>query len=555
MSTDESPAILEVRGVTKTFGRTVALDDVDLTVGSGRTHGLMGRNGAGKSTLIAVLAGVLAPDVGTVLLDGRAVPPSALLRSDDAVACVYQHPRLLPDLSVAENLALGRRSSHRLVRWRGVRERAERILDEWDVPVSARTLARQLTVEQRQLVEIARALSRGHRLVLLDEPTAQLDRKASQRLFARMRTLQAQGLTFLFISHHLHELYDVCDDVTVLRDGRRIVTAAVADLPSDQLVRAMVGDTHGALPHEPRQHEPGRPSRTEPGAGAAATRSGALLRLRELSLGGAYHDVTLSVWPGEIVALAGLAPSGKSQVADTVVGLLRADSGSVEIDGEPLRPGSVPPALRAGVGYVPEDRHARGFAPQLSIAENLTTTLRSMSDGNAWRRHGERRRAAADLAEHLDIVPRDLRTPVQSLSGGNQQKVVMGRALATDPRVLVLVNPTAGVDVASKALLYAAVKQARGNGAAILLVTDEAAELRLADTVVVLYKGRVRAAFQAPVPMPEVVAAIEGVEDEADIAAAGAGSGHSRNGPPVRRPTPRLQPVRAEFVHTHDRER
>jgi len=382
------------------------------------------------------------------------------------------------------------------------------------VNVRPTTLARDLTVEQRQLVEIARALSRGSRLVILDEPTAQLDRRASSRLFEQMRKLQAADVTFLFISHHLHEIYDVCQDVTVLRDGRHVTSARVTQLALPQLVRAMVGDA--TAPDLDTSHQPAadRPisvamrmqAKPVPGPGEDP-----LLRVDNLTLTGSYRDICLQVEAGEIVTLAGLTSSGKTELADTIVGLRRPTAGTIVLRGRPLQLGRIDRAIAAGIGYVPEDRHARGFAPQLSIAENLTSSITGRLGTFGIVRRSQRARLAGQLADRLQIVPTDLRVPVCDLSGGNQQKVVMGRALANRPTLLILINPTAGVDVASKQALYRLVQDVRRDGTAVLLVTDESDELALGDRAIVMFDSRITTQFQQPWQPADLIAAIEGV--------------------------------------------
>ncbi|MGH3377792.1 MAG: sugar ABC transporter ATP-binding protein, partial [Actinoallomurus sp.] len=350
---------MATRAVSKRFGVTVALDEVSLAVAGGQVHGLVGRNGAGKSTLVSVLTGLVAPDAGTVEFAGEPAPPQADREAwRSRVACVYQKSTVIPSLSVAENLFLNRQGDG-LISWGALRRRARDLLDAWEVDVDVRVPAERLGVEQRQLVEIARALSHGSRFIVLDEPTAQLDGSAIERLFARMRSLRESGVTFLFISHHLDEVYEVCDTVTVLRDARHIVTSPVAELDKTALVAAMTGEATSLI--EPSE----RPAPTE---GTPA------LQVSGLGLPGVFTDVSLTVAPGEVVGLAGSGGSGKMAVGEVVVGLRRAAYGTVEIGGVRPRPGSVPAALRAGAGFVPQDRHREGLVPELSIAENTTLT-------------------------------------------------------------------------------------------------------------------------------------------------------------------------------------
>ncbi|MFC3992478.1 sugar ABC transporter ATP-binding protein [Actinoplanes siamensis] len=495
----EQPPVVTATHITKRFGSTVALADSGIVVRPGETHALVGRNGAGKSTLVGILTGLQAPDEGTVAFHGRPSPP---LSDRDAwrslVACVYQKSTIIPELTVAENLFLNRhtRGPGRLIQWGALRRDAERLLAEWSVDVDPRQPASTLSVEQRQFVEIARALSFGARFIILDEPTAQLDAAGIDRLFARLRNLREQGVTLLFISHHLQEIYQICDQVTVLRDARHIVTTAVAALGRQALVSAMTGeDVH--LPTAPRGRRPADAPVLLSVQGLV-TRSGA--------------EISLEALAGEVVGIAGGGSSGKVEVAEAIVGLARPAAGTVTLDGRRLRPGDVPDALDAGVGLVPRDRHREGFVPMLTIAENVTMTvpgrIRRRGLLSPARRDALARQAIADLAIKSDSP----QVPVAELSGGNQQKVVMGRALAGDPKLLVLITPTAGVDVRSKQTLLGVVEQVRQRGSTVLIVSDELDDLRICDRVLVMVQGRVVAEKVSGWSDNELVATMEGVD-------------------------------------------
>jgi len=493
--------VAQATGITKRFGSTVALRDAGITITPGQTHALVGRNGAGKSTLVSILTGLHAPDEGTVTFGGE---PAPRLADRDAwrqrVACVYQKSTIIPGLTVAENLFLNRhdRGPGGLISWRTVRGRARELLRTWSVDVDVRTPAGELDVEQRQFVEIARALSFGARFIILDEPTAQLDAAAINRLFARIRDLQRQGVTFLFISHHLQEIYEICDTVTVFRDARHILTAPVAALPRAELVAAMTGEGATAAARARRRL-----------AGTATTD---VLAVEGAALQGAYEDVSVRIRAGEIVGLAGAASSGRTEVAETVVGLRATDTGTVTIAGVRPRPGSVPAALRAGAGFVPQDRHRQGFVPEMSIADNGTLTIPERL-GPPGLIDGRRRDAfARSMIENLAIKTPGPELPVSGLSGGNQQKVVMARAMANDPKVLVLINPTAGVDVRSKEFLLGKVEEIAESGTGVLIASDELDDLRMCDRVLVMFQGRVVAEKAGGWHDHELVAAMEGVD-------------------------------------------
>ncbi|NES37392.1 sugar ABC transporter ATP-binding protein [Micromonospora sp. PPF5-17] len=493
------PPVVEAVDITKRYGSTLALDSASILIRSGETHALVGRNGAGKSTLVSILTGLQEPDHGQVAFAGRPAPPlsdrGAWRRR---VACVYQKSTIIPTLTVAENLFLNRqaRGRDRLIRWATVRREAERLLRDWSVAADVDQPAGTLTVEDRQFVEIARALSFGARFIILDEPTAQLDAAGIDRLFIRIRELQRQGVTFLFISHHLQEIFEICDTVTVFRDARHIRTAAVADVTPAELITAMTGEDAVV------------PSATRPAPPADAAD---LLTVDGL-VTNTGAEASLRVRAGEVVGLAGGGGSGKVEVAETIVGLRRPAAGTVRLDGRRLRPGSVPDALAAGVGLVPQDRHRQGLVPMLSVGENITMTvpgrLRRRGFVSPARRDAFAERTIAELA----IKTGGPGQPVSGLSGGNQQKVVLGRALASDPKLLVLITPTAGVDVRSKQNLLGAVHQVSARGTAVLVVSDELDDLRDCDRVLVMFSGRIVREMPRGWRDADLVAAMEGVD-------------------------------------------
>ncbi|WP_033307873.1 sugar ABC transporter ATP-binding protein [Streptomyces iakyrus] len=493
-----STSLAEARGVVKRYGPTTALADGRLTVLPGESHALVGRNGAGKSTLVRILTGLQAPDEGTVRFDGEPAPP---LADRDAwrrkVACVYQHPTVVPELTVAENLFINRQPLHRgFISWRRLKSEAAALLDTWDVRVDPGARTAGLKVEDRQMVEIARALSFGARFIVLDEPTAQLDNREIERLFTRMRALQDSGVTFLFISHHLQEVYEVCQTVTVLRDARWITTAPVADLPRQALVEAMAGETIAETAERQRAVDAAGP---------------VLLDVRGLR-SAAYEDIDLTVRRGEVVGLAGSSASGKIELAETFTGLHTPTGGTARLDGAPLPFGDVRGTLEAGVGFVPRDRHEQGLVFGMSIGDNATLSVLDRLGRFGFVGTERKRGVAAGLIERLDIHAEGPEQPVSDLSGGNAQKVVMARALASDPRLLVLVNPTAGVDVKSKEALLVRVDGAREDGTAVLVVSDELDDLRRCDRVLVLFHGRVVAEHPAGWRDHELIASIEGVD-------------------------------------------
>ncbi len=495
-------------GVSKHFGATVALHDVGLTVRPGESHALVGRNGAGKSTLVSILTGLTRPDAGKVLFGGEPAPPITDRNAWRArVACVYQKSTIIPTLSVAENLYLNRQDtvagSRGRISWRALRASAAELLRTWNIDVDPRVEAGRLTVEQRQTLEIARALSFGARFIILDEPTAQLDGSGIQRLFERLRALRAAGVAFLFISHHLQEIYEICQTVTVYRDARHVLTRPVAELGKAALIEAMTGDAVGLR---------------EIGDGVPEVRTDApeLLRVDHLTGTSEFADVSFSVRAGEVLAVAGAVGAGAVALGETVVGLRKPLGGTVTVAGRPVRPGSVPAGLAAGIGFLPEDRHRQGLVPLRSIEENLTLTVTDRLGRFGFVSESARRRTAVGLMRRLEVKAAGPDQPVSALSGGNQQKVVMGRALASEPKVLVLIRPTAGVDVRSKESLLGTVEAAAAAGSAALIISDELDDLRAADRVIVMYKGRVVTELSRGWTDRQMVAAIEGLQSEGD---------------------------------------
>ncbi|KUM79219.1 sugar ABC transporter ATP-binding protein [Streptomyces sp. ISL-22] len=494
--------LVDARGIVKRYGPTTALADGRLTVLPGESHALVGRNGAGKSTLVTILTGLQAADQGEVRFDGEPAPP---LADRDAwrrkVACVYQKPTVVPELTVAENLFINRQPLNRgFISWRRLRSRAADLLATWDVHVDPEARTADLKVEDRQMVEIARALSFGARFIILDEPTAQLDKREIERLFTRMRALQASGVTFLFISHHLQEVYEVCQTVTVLRDARWITTAPVAELPRRALVEAMAGESIEVIAEQ--AVDPGDVDHDAP----------VLLEARGLT-SPAYENVDLTVRRGEVVGLAGISGSGKVQLAESLAGLHTPTSGTARLDGARLPFGDVRAALEAGVACVPRDRHDQGLVAGMTIGDNATMSVLDRLGRFGFVGTERKRDVATALIERLDIHTEGPDQPVSDLSGGNAQKVVMARALASDPRLLVLINPTAGVDVKSKESLLARVDSAREDGIAVLVVSDELDDLRRCDRVLVLFHGRVVAEHPAGWRDHELIASIEGVDN------------------------------------------
>jgi simple sugar transport system ATP-binding protein len=468
--------------------------------------------------MVNILSGLQGPDQGEVTFAGESAPPAGAVHAwRRRIATVHQHSMIVPELTVAENVFLGRLPKRRgRVDWSAVRTQAAAVLGEWGSGVDPAKLCRDLSVEQRQIVELARAIASGTTVLLLDEPTAALERDAVLRLFTRVRQLADSGVAVLYISHHLEEVFDICDEVAVLRDGELVLSAPTAELTTDGLVNAMV---HGH-PTRPSESElADQDSRTNvaqlPVHPAAA--GGPVLELRELTAASEHGDlngVSLTVAPGESVGVVGLISSGVVTVGRIAAGIASGDAGEVLVDGRKPPGGDRAAALEAGVGYIPEDRRAAGYVGGLSIAENVTMSITDRL--SAGRLGLLRRRAVTDAArpwaDSLALVASSLRQPVSDLSGGNQQKVTVARALARDPKLVVAITPTRGVDVASKELLLRALRRAADAGAGLLLATDELDDLEYCDRVLVIVRGRIAAEVPGGrFDRTAMIAAIEGV--------------------------------------------
>jgi len=528
-------ALVEVTGVEKRFGTTRALRGVDLSLDAGQCLGLVGRNGAGKSTLVSILSGLSEPDAGTVRFGGAPAPRTGDIgRWREWIATVFQHSMIVPHLSVAENVFLGAMPSMlrpsaagpSLVSWRAMRRRTRGIMGEWGLDIAPETPCGELSVEQLQVVEIARALARGARCVLLDEPTAALERQAIRRLFDRVRQLTAAGVAVLYISHHLEEVFEICRDVAVLRDGELVLTAPTASLSKDDLVAAMVGGVATA----------GQASAGAGGAAAVAAVEGAsapgeaapgdaVLEVDGLtsdSARGRLSGVSLRVRAGEVVGVTGLLSAGVATIGRVIAGAEAHSGGEVRLHGRPVPPGQRAAAQRAGIGYIPEDRRAEGFVAHLGVAENTTMAITRELSGRLGVLSPRRRAiAAAPFTAGLSLVSSGPAQPVAELSGGNQQKVTVARTLAHRPSLIVAITPTRGVDVASKELLLSSLASvAATSGAGVLLCSDELSDLEICDRVLVLVRGEVFTEFSnPPFDRDTLILATEGITGMTDEAA------------------------------------
>ncbi|WP_352580633.1 sugar ABC transporter ATP-binding protein [Mesorhizobium sp. M0088] len=499
--------MIEARAVSKSFGPTRALSDVTMSVAAGEMRALLGRNGAGKSTMVSLLTGLLTPDHGELLIGG--LPPA----SAESVACVYQHSRLVPALSVSENIMMGGypRGAWGQISWPRLRDAARRELEPWGLADIASRLVEDIDPVQAKVVEICRALARSPRVVLLDEPTAGLDRRDAERLFEFIRQLKERAVTLIYVSHHLDEVYRLCDSATVLRDARHIVTAPLSDLPKQALINAMVGQ---------QGHSPflGHDSKSHGAVDLPKVEGETRLEVKGLSVTDRVIDFDLTVKRGECVGIAGLEGSGKAELGAALAGLLKPDRGALRIDGRSFRLGDVRAAIRAGIGYVPQNRHAQGMVTLLPVSENATMTAtrmlaRPLIPGllNVLFQ-SDRDKVYERLARQWQIVAASPQQLIGELSGGNQQKCVMARGLATDPKVLVLQNPTAGIDVAAKASIMRSLRDILAKGASVVVISEDADDFALCSRVVVINRGKAGRQLGAEWTEGELVAAMQGIE-------------------------------------------
>ncbi|MEU8699068.1 sugar ABC transporter ATP-binding protein [Streptomyces sp. NPDC091387] len=479
------PPLLTMSGITKSFPGVRALDGVDLEVQAGEVHCLLGQNGAGKSTLIKVLAGAHQPDGGEITWRGSpTVLKTPITAMRLGIATIYQELDLVEGLSVAENVFLGHEptSAGFVVRTREGRTAAAALLKRLGHPeIDPARPVGELSAAQQQIVSMARALSHDVRLIVMDEPSAALDPDEVANLFRIVASLTADGVAVVYISHRLEEIRRIGDRVTVLKDGRAVAVGLPAEsTPTRDIVAMMTG----------RNVEYVFPPRPE--AGRAGTGAEPVLKVEGLTRKGEFAPVDLELRPGEIVGLAGLVGSGRSEILETIYGARRATAGQVTVAGRPLRPGSVRAAVAAGIGLAPEERKAQALLMLESVTRNVSVSSMSRFSRAGWLDRGAERKAARAATRELSLRPDNPDTPVRTLSGGNQQKAVLARWLLRGCRVLLLDEPTRGVDVGARAELYAVIRRLADEGLAVLLVSSEVPEvLGLADRVLVLREGHV----------------------------------------------------------------
>ena len=484
--------MLELRGVTKSFGPVAALRNGNIRVTRGSIHALVGENGAGKSTLVKIGAGVHRRDSGDLLLGGRSVDFSSTAASKAlGIAVIYQEPTLFPDLSVTENIFMGRQplATGRRVDRAAMYAEAEALFTRLGVHIDPRRPALGLSIADQQIIEIAKAISLDARVLIMDEPTAALSGVEVDRLFAVARSLRDEGRGLVFISHRFDEVFALCDTVTVMRDGDYISTRRIDETSVDEIVSLMVGREVGDL--FPKTPAPvGEP----------------VLSVEGLTSAGVFHDVTFDVRAGEIVGLAGLVGAGRSEIARAVFGVDHYDSGTVTMNGERVAPHNPRAAIRSGMAFVPEDRRKQGLVTEASVARNVAGVIRGALSRAGILTDRAESRAAAPWAARLEVKTNALDMSAATMSGGNQQKVVIAKWLATKPSLLIIDEPTRGIDVGTKAEVHRLLSELAGEGLAILMISSELPEvLGMADRVLVVCEGRLTVDLARDEATPENV--------------------------------------------------
>jgi len=478
--TDEVEALIEARGISKQFGGVEVLSDVDLDLHTGEIHALLGENGAGKSTFAKILAGVHQPTRGTLRMSGKPIQVSSPIAAQRlGIALIHQEPVSFPDLSVAENIVMGRQGFGLLARvpWSAIMSDARRYMDMLEVSIDVTAPMRGLSIANQQMVEIARALASDSRLIIMDEPTAPLTPREVDTLFTIARRLREEGRTIVFISHRLEEVRMLCDRFTIFRDGAHIATNSTDSVSDEDIIRLMIGRT---LKKHMRKH--------------TTTIGDTALEVSSLTLPGAFEDISFTLRKGEIIGLGGLVGAGRTDVARAIFGVTPAASGSIRIAGREVSIRQPTDAIELGLAFVPEDRAANGIFATLPIEHNLTAAIpHKIARGGVIRRALERG-FSSKAVNDLSIRLASLNQPIVELSGGNQQKVILARWLLTEPDILLLDEPTRGIDIGVKAEFYDMIGELAEAGRAILLISSELPELlSLCDRVLVMSEGRLTA--------------------------------------------------------------
>ncbi|MCR4408343.1 MAG: sugar ABC transporter ATP-binding protein [Anaerolineae bacterium] len=480
---DHDDFILRMEQICKRFPGVQALDNVTFRVARGEIHALVGENGAGKSTLMKILTGAIPRDSGQIILRGQEIEIDSPGRAQQlGISMIHQELALIPYLNVGQNIYLGREPGGPLpglINWPQLYSQAREQLARLNMDLDPLTAVADLPIAQQQMVEVAKALSFNADIIVMDEPTSALTERETETLFEVMRTLKAQGVTIIFISHRLEEVFEVADRVTVLRDGRLIGVAPISEVSMDDVVRMMVGRELGEM--YPKQE---------------VSRQDVVLRVRGLTRGNDLRGVSLELHRGEILGIAGLVGAGRTPLARALFGIDPVERGEIWVDGQPARINSPHAAIRLGLGFVPEDRKEQGLFLGMAVRENITIGILDRFSVLGFPRFRELDRLAESYVRQLDIRTPSLRQRMRNLSGGNQQKVVIARWLTLHPKVLILDEPTRGIDVGAKAEIHALMNRLAGEGVGIIMISSELPEiLGISDRILVMRQGQIVGEF------------------------------------------------------------
>ncbi len=487
-----SGKLLELSNITKRFPGVVALDGIQFDLEAGEIHGLLGENGAGKSTLLKIITGVHQPDEGEIVLEGeRIVFNNPLDAKRAGIAAIYQEPTCFPELSISENVFMGHPLvSGRLNRmdWKAMHQRTEQLLQELNIHLDPRTTMGLLNVAERQLVEIAKALSLDSKILLMDEPTSSLTIQEAERLFKVIRRLREDGVAIIFISHRLEEVFELTDRVTVLRDGKYIGTKGTEELTTQEVIRMMVGRSMDEL-YPKKEVKIGNP----------------LLEVKNLTRQGEFSDISFSVREGEILGIAGLVGAGRTEMARAIFGITSPDGGEIRLADQRLKIKNPRDALRAGIAYLPEDRQDHGLVLAMDLSQNTTISILDRFKYNLLDKKQERE-ITEKYIELLSIRTSGCTQLARNLSGGNQQKVVLAKWMATEPRLLILDEPTRGVDVQAKAAVHTLIGELAEQGLGIIIISSELPEvLGISDRILVMHEGKIAAEFMRDEATQELI--------------------------------------------------
>lgn len=477
-----SDLLFEMKNIEKIFSHVHALDHVNFDIRKGEVHSLLGENGAGKSTLIKILTGVYPKDGGEILLEGN--PIEINTREDAAkqgIACVFQELSLVPTLSITQNVLLGKeRSTLGVIHYGKEKKEIAKLIERYDFPLEADAIVETLSVAQKQMVEILKALSTDAKLIIMDEPTASLSKKESEMLFQIIAQLKERGVSIVYISHRLEEVFNLADRITILRDGKNAGVVEKKDIVPGEVVRMMIGK---------------KLSEATASRELAMSEAETVLEVRGLTRLGYYEDVSFAVKKGEVLVLTGLVGAGRTEVMRSIFGADPYDKGEILFEGKPMKAG-IKGTIRAGFGLIPEDRRTQGFAPLLSVTRNVAVTNYDRLAKSGFVKRASEDRLGEEAVKLVDLRPANPKVQVGNLSGGNQQKAVLGKWLTRDLKVILIDEPTVGIDIGAKDEIYEFIEGLAKQGVAVLLISSDIAEvLRVAHRIIVMRDGHVAAEF------------------------------------------------------------